>query len=85
MNKSCRGHSTNNKTFMVECVSTGAIIMKHSAEELRFWKELGTATICMEFRDEKKQVMAPRTLFHFEDTSHCRLFATELSEKECLC
>jgi hypothetical protein len=79
------GHCKNNKTFMVECVSTGAIIMKHSAEELRFWKELGTATICMEFREEKKQVMAPRTLFHFEDTSHCRLFATELSEKECLC
>ena len=78
VNKSCRGHSQNIKTFMVECVSTGGIIMKNSAEELRFWKELCTATICMEFRDEKKQALAPRTLFHFEDVSHCRLFATEL-------
>ena len=85
MNKSCRGHCTNNKTFMVECVATGTVIIKHSAGELRFWKELCTATICMEFRDEKKQAMAPRTLFHFEDVSHCRLFATELSDKECLC
>ena len=85
MNKSCRGHCSNNKTFMVECVATGAIIMKNPANELRFWKELCTSTICMEFRDEKKKAMAPTTLFHFEDVSHCRLFATELSDKECLC
>ena len=83
--QSCRGHCTNNKTFMVECVSTGTVIMKTPTNELRFWKELCTATICMEFRDEKKQAMAPRTLFHFEDVSHCRLFATELSDRECLC
>tara|TARA_B110000444_G_scaffold8276_1_gene7339 strand:+ start:406 stop:1332 length:927 start_codon:yes stop_codon:yes gene_type:complete len=85
VDKSCHGHCTNNKAFMVECVSTGAVIMKTPTNELRFWKELCTTTICMAFRDEKKQAMAPRTLFHFEDVSHCRLFATELSERECLC
>ena len=79
------GHCNKNKTFMVECVATGAIIMKHSAEELRFWKELCTSTICMEFREERKKAMAPTTFFHFEDISHCRLFATELSNIECLC
>lgn len=85
VNNSCRGHCTNKKTFMVECVGTGAVIMKTPTNELRFWKELCTSTICMEFRDEKKQAMAPRTLFHFEDVSHCRLFTTELSDRECLC
>ena len=85
MNQSCRGHCTNNKTFIVECVATGAIIMTNPANELRFWKELCTSTICMEFRDEEKKVLAPTSLFHFEDVSHCRLFATELSERECLC
>ena len=85
MNKSCRGHCSNSKTFMVECVATGAIIMKNPANELRFRKELCTSTICMEFRDEKRKAMAPTTLFYFEDVSHCRLFATELSDRECLC
>jgi hypothetical protein len=37
MNKSCRGHCTNNKTLMVECVATGAIIMKNPANEVRFY------------------------------------------------
>ena len=85
INQSCRGHCQNTKTFMVECVSTGAIIMKQPTNELRFWKELCTATICMQFRDEKKKAMAPTTFLHFEDISHCRLFATELSNRECLC
>lgn len=85
VNKSCRGHCHNIKTFMVECVCTGAIIMKIAVEELRFWKELCTATICMQFREEKKKAMAPTSFLHFEDISHCRLFATELSDRECLC
>jgi len=85
VNKSCRGQCTHNKTFMVECIITGAIIMKHSTQELRFWKELCTSTICMEFRNKKNNAMAPTTLFHFQDVSHSRLFATELSDKECLC
>ena len=79
------GHCNNNKTFMVECVATGTVTMKHSTGELRFWKELCTATICMQFRDEKKKAMAPTNFLHFEDISHCRLFATELSDRECLC
>ena len=85
VNKSCRWHSTHIKTLMVECANTGAIIMKHATQDLRFWKELCTATICMQFRDEKKKAMAPTTFLHFEDISHCRLFATELSNRECLC
>ena len=85
LNQSCRGHCNNTKTFIVECVATGAVIAKNPTNDLRFWKELCTSTICMQFRDEKKKVMAPTTFLHFEDVSHCRLFATELSDRECLC
>ena len=83
--KSCPGHCNHTKTFIVECVATGGIINKIPTKELRFWKELCTSTICMQFRDERKKAMAPTVFFHFEHVSHCRLFAAELSDKECLC
>ena len=69
------------KTFVVECAHTGACILRHSVSFMRFWKELGTATICMLPADDKTRHMAPTTYFHLESVSHCRLFAKELTRK----
>ena len=66
------------KKFIVENKDTGHLVMQYNIHELRFWKELGTSTICMQFKDNTKQVMAPTILFHLQSISHCRLFATQL-------
>ena len=72
------GEKEGNK-FLVENKDTGHVMMQYNIHELRFWKELGTSTICMQFKDNTKQVMAPTILFHLESISHCRLFATQLT------
>ena len=66
------------KILMVENKHTGHIVMHYKIDDLRFWKELGTSTISMQFKDASKQVMSHTTLFYLESISHCRLFATML-------
>ena len=78
VNKSTRGIAVHRQTFVAECVETGACLLRHTVASMRFWKELGTATICMQYRDQTKQHMAPTAFFHLESISHCRLFAKEL-------
>ena len=74
--------SHQHKTFVVECSTTGSCIMRYPVTGMRFWKELGTATICMLPSDSCcKRHMAPTTYFHLESVSHCRLFAKELTRK----
>ena len=74
----CACREKGSKTFVVENKDTGHSMMQYKIAELRFWKELGTSTICMQFKDTTKQVMAPTIHFHLESISHCRLFATQL-------
>ena len=78
VNKSTRGIALHRQTFVAECVETGVCLLRHTVASMRFWKELGTATICMQYRDQQKQNMAPTAFFHLESISHCRLFAKEL-------
>ena len=75
----CDAH--RHKTFVVECSKTGACFMRCPIASMRFWKELGTATLCMLPADGSKRHMAPTTYFHLESVSHCRLFAKELSRR----
>ena len=69
------------KTFVVECSKSGSCLMRCPVASMRFWKELGTATLCMLPADGPRRHMAPTTYFHLESVSHCRLFAKELSRK----
>ena len=71
----------NYKTLIVECAKTGACMMKRPVHAMRFWKELGTATICMLPAEGPKLHMAPTVYFHLESVSHCRLFAKQLTRK----
>lgn len=68
-------------SFVVECSKTGACLKRCPVASMRFWKELGTATLCMLPADGSRRHMAPTTYFHLESVSHCRLFAKELSRK----
>ena len=69
------------KTLIVECAKTGACMMKRPVHAMRFWKELGTATICMLPAEGPKLHMAPTVYFHLESVSHCRLFVKQLTRK----
>ena len=75
---SCRNKQI--RTFVVENRDTGHVMAQYDTVEMRFWNELGTATICMQYRDTTKQTMAPTIYFHLESISHCRLLAVMLTQ-----
>lgn len=74
----CLCHDKNHRMFVVENKDTGHVVAQYKITEMCFWNELGTATVCMQYRDTTKQAMAPTIYFYLESISHCRLFAVML-------